>query len=85
MRTKTIPFKCPICEGTGKTGYKQGESCNGCKGSGIVWGTEIDDQLTPAAPQPYILQPVLTTFVGDPPPWHNTITWLSSTCPNFGF
>ena len=66
MKTRKVPYKCPVCNGSGEGPYiSTGLSntlppkCKACKGEGLVWGEEVDDSIdfskitinpTPAVP-----------------------------------
>jgi hypothetical protein len=56
-----IPFKCPVCDGTGlvsKPPYVAGDQnewvtsscgpypCHACSGSGIIWSEDVDVRFT---------------------------------------
>jgi DnaJ-class molecular chaperone len=32
------PFRCPVCEGKGYVLRGTPSNCNGCNGSGVLWG-----------------------------------------------
>ena len=51
----TQPFKCPICDGRGKTmDALKPVDCHVCKGKGIVWSPEDNTQYHPPMyPWPY--------------------------------
>ncbi len=80
------PYKCVICEGTGKVvgGFYDGnpnpvcarEECKACSGKGILWGSDfsIDVQAPDSVPWVNPLDPLdgNTTF----PPY--AITWSSA-------
>lgn len=60
------PFKCPVCEGSGKN---KKDECRPCRGEGIVWGPKANDtepvKMVPYPvpyPQPYPVYP-------SPPQW----------------
>lgn len=58
--TKSIPYKCPVCDGSGK--YKR-KTCHACGGTGLVWGTETSTQpgSAPYQPhEPYWREPYIT-------------------------
>ena len=58
--TREIPYRCPLCDGRGKVWISAGSTttlpvipCNGCSGTGIVWGNEVvEEDVVPAAEVP---------------------------------
>jgi len=100
IKTRSIPYKCPICEG-------EDDNCKACGGKGIVWGSETeasdsitikpeDVKITPYIPyEPYLLPTIdLYKLVQPwiPDLWYgNSFIWCDNTkvgsClyPNFGF
>jgi len=86
MKTKQIPHKCPVCNGTCKNA--SGEKCKACV-NGIVWGTETDDYNVPVIPQyiPTKWEPFCPPKHPYTPFPYDGITWTISgtNSLNFGF
>ena len=46
---KTVPYVCPVSDGCGEILRQERApacSCKGCEGTGVVWGTVIDVDVT---------------------------------------
>lgn len=95
MRIINIPYKCPVCNGSGEKDSKQ---CPACHGDGVVWGVTYEESACSPASPPYVPSPtypfspnVWPQITFSPYVWHPVTLGSpcpelgSTTSPNFGF